>query len=255
MAGCGSGDDSSADRRRRESPALAPAKPKVTVPEGAAADAAGNQGPGRRQRRRSERGDEVTVQYVGVDYEERQAIRLLLERQRTVQLHARRRRSDPRLGPGRRRDEGRRSSRADHPARTRLRRRRRLHRRSSPNETLVFVIDLLEVSYAPSQILAERLTAQGLSGPPLADPVAVAERLLAVQGQDPRGFRLAVRARTEGLDRGRRRAGLGGARTDRHLAQPRHAAPGSQRGLPAAAGSDHAAAASPPASAGYARRA
>jgi hypothetical protein len=48
-------------------------------------------------------------------------------------------------------------------------------------------------------ILAERLTAQGLSGAPLADPAAVAERLLAVQGQDPRGFRLAVRARTEGL--------------------------------------------------------
>ncbi|HSR94533.1 MAG TPA: winged helix DNA-binding domain-containing protein [Solirubrobacterales bacterium] len=48
-------------------------------------------------------------------------------------------------------------------------------------------------------MLAERLTAQGLSGPPLADPVAVAERLLAVQGQDPRGFRLAVRARTESL--------------------------------------------------------
>jgi hypothetical protein len=48
-------------------------------------------------------------------------------------------------------------------------------------------------------ILAERLTAQGLSGTPLAGPVAVAERLLAVQGQDPRGFRLAVRARTDGL--------------------------------------------------------
>lgn len=48
-------------------------------------------------------------------------------------------------------------------------------------------------------ILAERLTAQGLSGPPLTDPAAVADRLLAVQGQDPRGFRLAVRARTEGL--------------------------------------------------------
>jgi len=47
--------------------------------------------------------------------------------------------------------------------------------------------------------LAERLTAQGLSGPPLAGPVAVAEHLLAVQGQDPRGARLAVRARTEGL--------------------------------------------------------
>src|SRR5207344_2381280 len=41
--------------------------------------------------------------------------------------------------------------------------------------------------------------AQGLAGPPLADPLAVAERLLAVQGQDPRGARLAIRARTEGL--------------------------------------------------------
>jgi hypothetical protein len=47
--------------------------------------------------------------------------------------------------------------------------------------------------------IAERLTAQGLSGPPLKKPVEVAERLLAVQGQDPRGARLAVRARTEGL--------------------------------------------------------
>jgi len=48
-------------------------------------------------------------------------------------------------------------------------------------------------------ILTERFAAQGLAGPPLPDPVAVAERLLAVQGQDPRGFRLAVRVRTEGL--------------------------------------------------------
>lgn len=47
--------------------------------------------------------------------------------------------------------------------------------------------------------LAERLTAQALAGPSLRDPVAVAERLLAVQGQDPRGARLAVRARTEGV--------------------------------------------------------
>jgi len=47
-------------------------------------------------------------------------------------------------------------------------------------------------------IQAERFVAQGLAGPPLADPAAVAERLLAVQGQDPRGFRLAVRARTKG---------------------------------------------------------
>ena len=47
--------------------------------------------------------------------------------------------------------------------------------------------------------IAERLTAQLLSGPRPRDPVAVAERLLAVQGQDPRGARLAIRSRSEGL--------------------------------------------------------
>jgi hypothetical protein len=51
----------------------------------------------------------------------------------------------------------------------------------------------------PRSPIAERLTAQALSGEPLRSPEAVAERLLAVQGQDPRGARLAVRARTEGL--------------------------------------------------------
>lgn len=48
-------------------------------------------------------------------------------------------------------------------------------------------------------LVAGRLTAQLLAGPPAPDPVAVAQRLLAVQGQDPRGVRLAVRARTDGL--------------------------------------------------------
>ncbi len=48
-------------------------------------------------------------------------------------------------------------------------------------------------------MIAERYSAQLLTGPPAGDPVAVAERLLAVQGQDRRGVRLAVRARTEGL--------------------------------------------------------
>jgi hypothetical protein len=48
-------------------------------------------------------------------------------------------------------------------------------------------------------ILAERLTAQLLAGPPARDPVAVAERLLAIQAQDGRGARLAVRARSTGL--------------------------------------------------------
>jgi hypothetical protein len=48
--------------------------------------------------------------------------------------------------------------------------------------------------------IAERLTAQALSGPPLGRPEDVAERLLAIQGQDPRGARLAIRARTSGLN-------------------------------------------------------
>lgn len=51
----------------------------------------------------------------------------------------------------------------------------------------------------PRAPLPERLTAQALAGEPLRSPEAVAERLLAVQGQDPRGARLAVRARTDGV--------------------------------------------------------
>ncbi len=51
----------------------------------------------------------------------------------------------------------------------------------------------------PRAPLPERLTAQALAGEPLRSPAAVAERLLAVQGQDPRGARLAVRARTDGV--------------------------------------------------------
>jgi hypothetical protein len=54
----------------------------------------------------------------------------------------------------------------------------------------------------PRPPLPERLTAQALAGGPLRSAEAVAERLLAVQGQDPRGARLAVRARTEGVSAG-----------------------------------------------------
>lgn len=50
-----------------------------------------------------------------------------------------------------------------------------------------------------ASIYAERFASQGLAGPPERDAAGVAERLLAVQGQDPRGARLAVRARSEGL--------------------------------------------------------
>ncbi len=48
-------------------------------------------------------------------------------------------------------------------------------------------------------MIAERLTSQLLAGPPAGDPIEVVRRLLAVQGQDPRGARLAIRARSAGL--------------------------------------------------------
>jgi hypothetical protein len=52
---------------------------------------------------------------------------------------------------------------------------------------------------ARDPVHARRLTAQLLAGAPARDPLAVAQRLLAIQGQDPRGARLAVRARSRGL--------------------------------------------------------
>lgn len=45
----------------------------------------------------------------------------------------------------------------------------------------------------------ERMMRQGLAGPPFTNADDVVERLLAIQGQDPRGFRLAVRSRSAGL--------------------------------------------------------
>jgi Winged helix DNA-binding domain len=52
---------------------------------------------------------------------------------------------------------------------------------------------------ARSALLAERMTAQLLAGESAEDPLAVAERLLAIQAQDPRGARLAIRARSTGV--------------------------------------------------------
>jgi hypothetical protein len=57
----------------------------------------------------------------------------------------------------------------------------------------------LQASWWPMAVLAERLTAQLLAGPPAATPLEVAERLAAIQAQDGRGARLAVRARSTGL--------------------------------------------------------
>jgi hypothetical protein len=50
-----------------------------------------------------------------------------------------------------------------------------------------------------SPVITERFSAQLLSGPPGRTAADVTGRLLAIQGQDPRGFRLAVRARSAGL--------------------------------------------------------
>jgi hypothetical protein len=50
-----------------------------------------------------------------------------------------------------------------------------------------------------SDVSVRRFAAQQLWGPPARSPLEVVDRLLAVQGQDPRGARLAVRARTTGL--------------------------------------------------------
>ncbi|MDR2986788.1 MAG: winged helix DNA-binding domain-containing protein [Nocardiopsaceae bacterium] len=52
---------------------------------------------------------------------------------------------------------------------------------------------------ADAELVAERCAAQLLSGSSACTPVDVVTRLLAVQGQDPRGARLAIRARTTGL--------------------------------------------------------
>jgi Winged helix DNA-binding domain len=56
-----------------------------------------------------------------------------------------------------------------------------------------------DVEVQPDQLVAQRCAAQLLSGPRAATPADVVRRLLAVQGQDPRGVRLAIRARTAGL--------------------------------------------------------
>src|SRR3954463_14964332 len=49
-------------------------------------------------------------------------------------------------------------------------------------------------------VARERLTAQLLAGPSATSVLDVVDRLLAVQAQDPRGARLAVRARSTGLN-------------------------------------------------------
>ena len=200
LAACGDDDDSTTGSTEAGAPAAdaggaaEKTKPKVTVPKGAppktleVREIEAGSGP------EAKAGDEVTVHYVGVNFKNGEEFDASWDRGEPFTFPLGAGEGDPGLGPGRRGDEGRRPARADHPARTRLR-----PRRPAAGDRAQRNADLRHRSARSRLILAERLTAQGLAGPPLPDPVAVAERLLAVQGQDPRGARLAVRARTEGL--------------------------------------------------------
>jgi hypothetical protein len=62
---------------------------------------------------------------------------------------------------------------------------------------------------AADGVTAERLKAQLLTGPPARAPAEVARRLLAVQAQDGRGARLAIRARSRGVTAADVDSGLG----------------------------------------------
>ena len=55
------------------------------------------------------------------------------------------------------------------------------------------------MGHASDRTLAERFRSQLLTGPPAVSGLDVVERLLAVQAQDLRGARLALRARSEGV--------------------------------------------------------
>ncbi len=57
----------------------------------------------------------------------------------------------------------------------------------------------MTVAATPPTPVPARLAAQLLSGPGVRDPLEVVERILAVQAQDARGARLAIRARSRGL--------------------------------------------------------
>src|SRR5664280_1796976 len=58
---------------------------------------------------------------------------------------------------------------------------------------------MMDGTWGPGDPRPARLDSQLLLGAPGGSPEGVVERLLAVQAQDERGFRLAVRSRTSGL--------------------------------------------------------
>jgi Winged helix DNA-binding domain len=60
------------------------------------------------------------------------------------------------------------------------------------------VTELATTAPARHRLLTARLRSQRLAGAPARDPLEATRSLLAIQAQDPRGARLAVRARTRG---------------------------------------------------------
>ena len=93
-------------------------------------------------------------------------------------------------------------------------------------------------------MLAERLTAQLLAGPPARDPVARLRAAARGPGAGPARRAPGDPGAHPGAHGGRRRPRAhAGALAADHLAQPRHAASRAQRGLPVAAGAHDAAAA------------
>ena len=74
---------------------------------------------------------------------------------------------------------------------------------ATDREIPVFVLEprpsVSDAAAGTAAVLAERLSAQLLSGPRAGAVSDVVRRLLAVQAQDPRGARLAIRARSAGL--------------------------------------------------------
>jgi hypothetical protein len=69
---------------------------------------------------------------------------------------------------------------------------------SLPRGSIAFMTSASGPRVTPDVVQA-RLAAQLLTGPPASAPAEVARRLLAVQSQDLRGARLAIRARSTGL--------------------------------------------------------
>ena len=147
VAGCGS-DSEDAGLRRRPRPTSTPAgrpSPRSRCPKGKAPEEARGQGPQGGHGAAAEAGKQrhgPVRRRLGVNGRQFDAS---WDRGEPFAFQLGAGAGHPGLGPGRRGHEGRRPPAARDPARPRLRRRRARRPTIGPNETLVFVIDLLGV--------------------------------------------------------------------------------------------------------------